>query len=425
MADSSGSGYTYLFGPRLSFRKNDRFTPFAQVLFGGVHASAVTLSGCTDGNCNFLPAENKFAMTAGGGLDLKVHHHLAIRIIQAEYLMTSFEDHSTGQSARQNDMRLSAGIVFRFGGSHAPELPALGPLSYSCSVTPAVFTGETLAVSGTAVNLNPARTPVYTWTVDGGTITGTSSTATIETVNLAAGSYMLKGHVSEGDKPGENADCSAPYVVKAYEAPTVSCSADPSAVVSGASSTITAAGVSPQNLPLTYSYSATSGSITGSSATAMLSTAGASIGAIAVTCNVADNKGHAASGSTTVTVAAPVEAAKPVVNEMCSIHFERDARRPARVDNEGKACLDAVALKLQRETDAKLAIVGNAATGEKGGKKLAAERAVNTRDYLVGEKGIDGSRVAAYAGTQDAKSVSTTLIPEGATLDTSDDIPVK
>src|SRR5665213_4000546 len=26
---------TYLFGPRLSFRKHDRITPFAQVLFGG------------------------------------------------------------------------------------------------------------------------------------------------------------------------------------------------------------------------------------------------------------------------------------------------------------------------------------------------------------------------------------------------------
>ncbi len=426
VADSSGSAFTYLIGPRLSFRKNERFTPFAQVLFGGVHAGEVTLSGCTDGNCVFLPAENKFGMTAGGGLDIKLRRHLAIRIVQAEYLMTGFEDRSTGQSAKQNDIRLSSGIVFRFGGSQAPQLPPLGPVTYSCSVTPTtVFTGETLAASGTAVSLNPARTAVYTWTVDGGTVVGNSSSATIDTANLAAGAYTLKGHISEGDKPGENADCSAPYLVKAYEPPTVSCSSDPSAVVSGATSTITATAISPQNRPLTFAYTASSGAVSGSSATAVLSTAGASIGAITVTCKVADDKGQTAASATTVTVAPPVEAAKPVTNEMCSIHFDRDPRRPARVDNEGKACLDAVALKLQRETESKLAIVGNANAAEKQGAKMAAERAANTKAYLVREKGIDSSRITAYTGSQDERSVSTTLIPEGATFDTKDDVLIQ
>ncbi len=63
------------------------------------------------------------------------------------------------------------------------------------------------------------------------------------------------------------------------------------------------------------------------------------------------------------------------------------------MDNEGKACLDDLALNLQRSTDAKLYVVGNAASGEKNGPKLAAERAVNTKDYLVKEKGIDASRI--------------------------------
>ena len=35
-------------------------------------------------------------MTAGGGLDVRVHRHFAIRIIQAEYLMTRFQDYTTG-----------------------------------------------------------------------------------------------------------------------------------------------------------------------------------------------------------------------------------------------------------------------------------------------------------------------------------------
>src|ERR1035441_1150585 len=196
---------TYLFGPRLSFRKYDRITPFAQVLFGGVRANQVILTGCTS-SCTLLPAQDAFAMTAGGGLDLRVHRHFAIRIIQAEYLMTRFASYTTGTTGAQNDMRLSAGIVFRFGGNpRALELP---PVTYSCSVNPkTVYPGDPIAVSGTALNLNPAKTAVYTWSVDGGTVAGASDTAKIDTTNLAVGAYTLKGHVSEGDKPGENAHC--------------------------------------------------------------------------------------------------------------------------------------------------------------------------------------------------------------------------
>ncbi|HXR40444.1 MAG TPA: hypothetical protein VN776_15190 [Terracidiphilus sp.] len=416
---------TYLFGPRLSFRKYNRITPFAQILFGGAHANEVVLTPCTF-SCTLLPAENAFAMTAGGGLDIRVHRHIAIRIIQAEYLMTRFQDYTTGTTATQNDMRLSSGIVFRFGGNAAPPLPPPSPVTYSCSVNPSsAFPGDAIAVSGTALNLNPAKTAVYTWSVDGGTVAGAGSTGKIDTTNLAPGAYTLKGHVSEGDKPGENADCTAPYAVRAFEPPTVSCVATPSTVLSGAPCTITATGVSPQNRPLTYSYSATSGSVSGSGTTATLSTVGVPFGTVGVTCNVVDDKGQTASGSTSVMVAAPVLAPKPQASALCAIHFERDARRPSRVDNEGKACLDEIALNMQSNSDAKLALVGNASVQEKGGNKLAIQRAVNTKAYLVSEKGIDSTRIAVYTGTQDGKVVSTTLIPAGATFDSTGDTPVQ
>jgi len=426
-ADSSGTAYTFLFGPRLSFRGRGRVTPFVQALFGGIHASAVTLSsGCTGLGCTPLPSETSFAMTAGGGLDVKVRRHFAIRIIQAEYLMTRFEDHSTGSSATQNDMRLSSGIVFRFGGNSAPPMPPQSPLAYSCSVTPsAVFPGETIAISGTAVYLNPDRTPVYTWSVDGGTVSAVSSSGSIDTKGLAAGSYTLKGHVSQGDKTDENADCSARFDVKAYEPLTVGCSANPSTLLSGDTSTITATAVSPQNRPLTYSYSSTSGTVTGTGPTATLSTGGAAVGIVGVTCNAADDIGQTASGTTSITVTAPVAAPKPQVSDLCAIHFDRDLRRPTRVDNEAKACLDDIALSLLRAPDATIAVEGNASSGEKGGNKLATERAVNTKAYLVHEKGIDPSRIAVYTGSTDGKTVSTLLIPAGATLDTTGLAPVQ
>ncbi|MGD0890397.1 MAG: OmpA family protein [Terracidiphilus sp.] len=152
-------------------------------------------------------------------------------------------------------------------------------------------------------------------------------------------------------------------------------------------------------------------------------TSGAAAGVIGVTCNVVDDKGQTASGNTTVTVIVP-QAPVPTVSELCSVSFARDARRPARADNEGKACLDQVALSLQNSADAKLVLIGSAAAGEKGASKLAAQRAVNTKTYLVSEKGIDSSRITVYTGTQDGKTVTTTLVPAGATFDATGDTQV-
>ena len=55
VANSSGTVFTYLAGPRLSYRNHSRITPFAQILFGAVHASEVSLSGCTGSSCTPLP----------------------------------------------------------------------------------------------------------------------------------------------------------------------------------------------------------------------------------------------------------------------------------------------------------------------------------------------------------------------------------
>jgi opacity protein-like surface antigen len=95
----TGGIFSYLFGPRISFRGHGRVTPFAQVLVGGAR-SIVDFP------------QNTFAMTAGGGVDVKVSPHFAIRPIQAEYFLTQFSNSTT---TRQNNFRYSAGVVFQFG----------------------------------------------------------------------------------------------------------------------------------------------------------------------------------------------------------------------------------------------------------------------------------------------------------------------
>jgi opacity protein-like surface antigen len=99
----SSHAYTYLFGPRVSYRNTSPLTPYAQVLFGGERATA-SVSGVGSSS------NNAFAMSLGGGADYSVNEHIAIRVIQVEYLYTHFG------GARQNNARIEAGIVFRFGG---------------------------------------------------------------------------------------------------------------------------------------------------------------------------------------------------------------------------------------------------------------------------------------------------------------------
>jgi hypothetical protein len=41
--------------------------------------------------------------------------NVAIRAFQADYLMTRFDTNGDGVNERQNNFRLSAGIVFKFG----------------------------------------------------------------------------------------------------------------------------------------------------------------------------------------------------------------------------------------------------------------------------------------------------------------------
>lgn len=101
-SNNQGAVIPYLFGPRVSFR-HAKITPFAQVLFGG----AATSSGIETTGW-----QSHFAMTAGGGIDVRVSRHLFIRPVQAEYFLTKIPD---GLSNRQNNFRFGAGIVFRFG----------------------------------------------------------------------------------------------------------------------------------------------------------------------------------------------------------------------------------------------------------------------------------------------------------------------
>jgi len=369
--------------------------------------------------------------TAGGGVDYQTgwfNRHLAIRVFQADYQYIH-EDFGTGFEqgrANVNAFRLSAGAVFHIGTIAPPT-----PITISCSASPtSIFPGDPVALTAVAGNLDPKLHDVYSWAGTG--VTGSGTAANVATASLAPGTYTVKCGVKEG-KPGKEglqpwqvADSSTTFSVKAYEPPTVSCSANPSTIKPGETSTVTAAGVSPQNRPLTYSYLASAGTVNGSGTSAVFSSTGAPTGTTGITCTVSDDKGQTATAQTSVTITAPYIPPVPHVQSLCSIGFSNDKKRPTRVDNEAKACLDEVALDLQKQSDAKAVVVGESTAAEKTLPKhakknakvedFAGERAVNTKEYLVTEKGIDASRISVATGTTDEQKVEDYLVPSGASF---------
>ena len=112
----------YLFGPTITASAG-RSSLFAHALFGearsslGAGVGIPSIGGISTG----ITSANAFAMAFGGGVDIGLTRHLAIRAIQVDYLRTQFnatDALTTGLSSslgnRQNSFRFSTGVVFRF-----------------------------------------------------------------------------------------------------------------------------------------------------------------------------------------------------------------------------------------------------------------------------------------------------------------------
>jgi hypothetical protein len=101
------------------------------------------------------------------------------------------------------------------------------------------------------------------------------------------------------------------------------------------------------------------------------------------------------------------------VEKLCSIQFDKDTKRPARVEDSALPCLSEVASTLKQRPDRKLVLVGVSdpvkdheekdAGEDREGEDMtgldiryedtSAYRAVNTKDYLTRFYGIAPSRI--------------------------------
>ena len=409
---------TISFGPTLKL-PTENVTPFFHAMVG---LNRVIPAGGFQ-----LHDNNGVGIILGGGMDINVNRWLSIRAIQADYVWAhhNLPTSPPGNSKDFMGARLGGGLVFKLGSLGPPPPPPTA----SCSIQPSdVMAGEPVTVTATGTGFNPKATLSYSWTATGGKPAGAASSTQVDTTGLAPGSYTVTANVSGGKYAGKPAaaTCSASFTVKepVKNPPTISCSANPSSVKSGEPSTITSQAASPDNRPVTIGYTSSGGRISpASGASTTLDTAGAPAGPITISCTATDDRGLSANSSTSVNVEAGVTmTAPPTASKLNEITF-KNPKKPARVDNEAKAILDDVALRLQRDSDAKAVVVGHATaaeTAKKANKNLAAQRAANTAFYLTDEKGIDPSRIELRTSSAEGNTAEVYEVPAGATFDQPD-----
>jgi hypothetical protein len=195
----------FVAGPRVTLHNRSRFVPFVEGLVGGAYATMSTrLTALPAGIPSALPpglvlppdsplsvrvnaSRTGFALLAGGGLDLKVSRHVAIRLFEADYYLMRLPDLLTGNNTTQNNFRYAGGVNFMLGGEQPtppppPAAPAtkkcpdgtIVPVNQACPKLTATFgltatpnelcEGETAQV--TVTNNAPSSVFAYSWSVN-------------------------------------------------------------------------------------------------------------------------------------------------------------------------------------------------------------------------------------------------------------------
>lgn len=356
---SSGTAYNFNFGVRLQ-APFGRVTPFFDGMIGVQHITS-----------NSVPSQNTPAYIAGGGVDVRLTKHLSLRPIQILFINTTYNAETvTGDKQYLNGTRMQAGLVYRFerpGGVR--QQPAA-----ACDIENArVISGEPVCLNVQASGFR-TRKLHYSFAATGGKVAANGSVATVDTKGVDAGSYLIKARVeSSSARHLQSADCQAEFAVEAASA------APPAETAKPAEEPVKPA-----------------------------------------------EEAAPAKETAPVVETAPAAAPEKVSTErdapkkFASVLFERDVKRPARVDNEAKGELDRFADALAAAPDMKAVVIGRAAKSEGGSdaerRARAAQRAVNTKYYLTLDKGIDPKRIEPRVGSISGKLVELWLVAPGASL---------
>ncbi|MGB8582356.1 MAG: OmpA family protein [Candidatus Sulfotelmatobacter sp.] len=315
-----------------------------------------------------------------------------------------------------------------------------------CSVQPKEVTvGEPITAAVIPTHFNPKHALTYVWSPSngGGKVIGNDTTAQIETTNAAIGSYTVTARVIDVKaKKLNEASCSANFTVKPLppeNPPNMSISAIPMSILAGGTVDLSARCASPDGVPVTIStWRSIGGAVSATGASAVLDTAGAAPGAIAVSATCTDSRGLKAQASTEVMVEnsppPPPETRIEVTEAPPSLHsiyfptaMPPIGDRKAGLVASQRQTLVALAADfkkyLESKSDAHLILEGNADPRGRAvyDQKLSERRVERVKSFLV-EQGVSetdietkafGSRyVLSEADVKDAVENDPQLSPE-------------
>ncbi|HYL93078.1 MAG TPA: OmpA family protein, partial [Alphaproteobacteria bacterium] len=410
MSDHWGSGESTLatklddaglvnlsFGPKITFRSH-RFSPFFEGLVGDHRLMPEAFHHV-----------NKIGLMLGGGLDVNMSRHVALRLFQADYVMSSYRygPAATTASTDLRGVRLQTGLNFMFGGDQEEVAPTA-----TCSVQPSdVFAGEPVIATARGFNFKPKRTVAYDWSAKGVTVAGHEASNQVDTTGLQPGSYVVMAKLTDGSKHGI-ASCNSSFNVKTPRPPEISCSSNPASVPMGGTSTITSNASSPDGRQLRYNYTASSGTVTGTTSTAALDSRGAQPGTITVTCNVSDDRNPPLTAASTTTVAVQAPPPPPdvrAIEKRLAIHsiYFATAKPSEENPDAGLAASQETTLRvlagdfkvlLQSKPDARLTLEGH--TDPRGSvpyNQALSERRVNRAKRFLVEQGVPEGSIDTQA----------------------------
>jgi outer membrane protein OmpA-like peptidoglycan-associated protein len=213
------------------------------------------------------------------------------------------------------------------------------------------------------------------------------------------------------------------------EPPQISCGAQPDTVRVGGASLIACETSAADGQPVSLSFITDRGKMeSGADHGAVLQTAGLTPGEVHITATATDSRNLKNTAEVTVNVEAASLAA--VISEQQqprAAEPEPPAPSPMKVaeirfsagsnilTNDAKTQLNEIAVRLDRERDTKVVIIGQGNSQTPAGQRLAQVRADNIKNYLVNDRQVDASRIEARTTGGDDKA-EIWFVPPGAEM---------
>jgi outer membrane protein OmpA-like peptidoglycan-associated protein len=410
----------FLFGPRLSIRKSKHVTPYFQVLWGGVYATSSTRVNITPLadlglppiipgqpiTARFGASQTAFAMTAGGGIDIKINRHLTFRPIAVDYYLTRLQNLRSDNDNNQNNIRYSTGFTFWFGGPKAAlPAPPPQPKTKVCPNGTTVAADAvcpkmdlTLALNATPNELCPGDTAQVMASVSGGAQNHLNYAWSLNGQQISQKPVLEFG--STGREPGtynvaltvagdafNPASAQTTITVREYRPPTGTAQANPAQIHAGDKSSLSASFQGQCGGAIQApAFEASEGSVQGD----QFDSTGVQFDpanhaeqrkTVTITAKAADNRNVG-------TATTSIEVIKPAVIAPIRLPDVLFPANSSRVNNCGKRILlEQLRAYFERDSTGTVVLVGHSSSDETAAN-LAEHRALNAAAIVTAGTGI-------------------------------------